>query len=395
MKTLYFECNMGASGDIIAGALLELVDNREEIIETINRLRSDGINLMAKSAENSGIRGTRVFITRNAEHTDSSNQHEFRDRHRILQDILDVIEDMPLNGRVRKNALGIAGLIAESVANTRGVVKEEAHLHDFASIDSIMIIVAICLIMDELNAEYIAASPICVGMGYTDSIYGTIPVPTPPTSYLLTNIPSFAGKFEGELCTTIGAAVLKWFVKDFEQMPKMSVKKIGCGIGKEKFTSVHCLRAFWGEVISTGANGEMTELVCTLDDMTAEAIGFVQKRLLETGAEEVYTSAVQMKKNRPGVKMTCICNSQNADDLAFMMLKYSTATYVGRTVYMSYSLAPSLEIKHTQYGDVRVNSYSGYGLERIKPVYDDIEDIAIKHNMTISETYAKILEEIK
>lgn len=391
MRTLYFECNMGASGDIIAGALLDLADNREELIVTINKLYDSNIKLTAKPAESSGIRGTKVYTTGS---TDGRPQ-ETHGKHRVLQDILDVLDDMPLNGRVRKNAEGIAGLIAESVAYTRGTVKEEAHLHNLASIDSIMMIVAICLIMDELNAEYIAASPVCVGMGYTNSIYGTVPVPTPPTSYLLTDIPSFAGNFEGELCTTIGAAVLKWFVKDFEQMPKMSVKKIGCGIGKEKFTSAHCLRAFWGEVISTGANGELTELVCTVDDMTAEAIGFVQKRLLESGAEEVYTSAVQMKKNRPGVKITCICNSQNADDLAFMMLKYSTATYVGRTVYMSYSLKPSLETKQTKYGDIRVNSYSGYGLERVKPVYDDVEDIAIKHNITIGEAYAEILNEIK
>lgn len=404
MKTLYLECNMGAGGKTIASALLELMDNPQDVLDKINAICGKDLKLISKKSESSGVRGTALYLSSKSssknEDEESVQEEEVHEekiprKHRVLKDMLDIIDDMPINARVRKNAVGIATLIAESVAATRGTTKEEAHLHGHASIENIIMIVTICLIIDELEPEYIAASPVCLGMGYTHSIYGTVAVPTPVTSYLLTGIPSFAGKFEGELCTTLGAAVLKWFVKEFENMPKMVVKKIGCGIGKEKFTAPNCLRAFWGEIISTGANSETTALECIVDDMTAEAISFVQNRLSEQGADEVYTSAIQMSQSRHGIKLTCICDNQVADDLAVIMLRLTTATSVRRTSYMTYSMKPVTETKQTKYGDVKVKTYSGYGIDRIKPVYKDIEEIAIKNNMPINDAYAKVIEEIK
>ena len=398
MKTLYLECNMGAGGTTIASALLELTSDPQAMLEKINAVCGVEYTLKAKKSDSNGVRGTSLYISGKS----SSSQTEEEDseertsrKHRVLKNMLDIIDDMPINARVRKNAEGICTLIAESVAATRGTTKEQAHLHQFASYEHIVMIVAICLIMDELNPEHIAASPICLGMGYTHSVYGTVSVPTPVTSYLLTGIPSFAGKFEGELCTTLGAAVLKWFVKEFENMPKMVVKKIGCGIGKEKFTAPNCLRAFWGEIVSTGTNGETIALECTIDDMTAEGISFALKCLSEEGAEEVYTSAVQMPNSRPGVKLTCICENDIADELAVVMLRLTNATSVRRTSNMTYNMKQTIEAKETKYGTVKVKSYSGYGIDRIKPVYDDIEAIARENNMSIDETYKKILEEIK
>lgn len=395
MKTLYFECSMGARADTIAAALLELTKNKENIIETVNNLRNGSFGVVAKSAESCGTRGTGIFTVGESEVKTETDENGYSiRRHRTIRDMLDTVDDMPLNGRVRKNVLGIINLIAESAAETKGALKEEVHLHDLASLDNIMMIVTVCIIMDELAPEYVVSSPICLGMGYTHSVYGTIPVPTPATSYLLKGIPTYAGKFEGELCTTPGAAILKWFVKDFEQMPKMSVKKIGCGIGKEKYTSANCLRAFLGEIISTAANDEITELTCIIDDTTAGSVEFVQKQILDAGAKDVYSTPVHMQRGRIGIKITCICDENNADDLSFLMLKNTNASYVKRSSYMAYSLKNNIKTVDTSYGEVRVNSYTGYGIERIKPVYDDIEKIALKNNSTIEKTYNNILKEI-
>lgn len=399
MKTLYLECNMGAGGKTIASALLELTSDPKAMLDKVNSVCGTAYKLKAKTEESNGVRGTALYISGKPsslqDEEESEQEEKIPRKHRVLKDMLNIIDDMPLNARVRKNAVGICTLIAKSVAATRGKTAEEAHLHGFASFENIVMIITVCMIIDELDPEYIAASPVCLGMGYTHSVYGTVSVPTPVTSYLLTGIPSFAGKFEGELCTTLGAAILKWFVKEFENMPKMVVKKIGCGIGKEKFTSPNCLRAFWGEIIQTGANGEIIALECTVDDMTPEGISFVLKRLSEEGAGEVYTSAIQMSKSRPGVKLTCICNNDVADELAVIILRLTTATDIRRTSYMAYSMKSTTEQIDTKYGNVRVKSYSGYGIERTKPAYDDIEKIAKTNNMSIEEAYKKILEEIK
>src|SRR5699024_82380 len=160
-------------------------------------------------------------------------------------------------------------------------------------------VVAVCWLIHDLAPEQILASPIHVGWGQVRCAHGILPVPAPATAHILRDVPTYGGSVEGELCTPTGAALLKHFAQSFGPSPVMRVEKIGYGMGKKDFEAANCLRAMLGE--TQEGRETIAQLCCNLDDMTPEALGFVQERLWEAGALDVTTTPVGMKKNRPGV----------------------------------------------------------------------------------------------
>ena len=279
-------------------------------------------------------------------------------------------------------------LIAEAESQVHGLPVSDIHFHEVGTLDAVADVVGVCLLMEEIGAERIVASPVHVGAGHVHCMHGVLPVPAPATALLLSGIPTYGGQVQGELCTPTGAALLKHFVTRFGDQPVMATEAIGYGMGKKDFERANCLRAFLGE--SEGTLEQIARLECNLDDMTGEDIGFALEQLFKAGARDVYTQPIGMKKSRPGVLLSVICLPEDAARLAALMMKNTTTLGIRRQDMSRYVLERAVETVETPYGPVRVKTASGMGVQRRKAEYDDLAALAERHQVPL-ETIRKEL----
>lgn len=325
--------------------------------------------------------------------------------HRGMADVRAIIESLDVPEKVKADALAVYGLIAEAESLAHGKTVEQIHFHEVGAMDAVADIVSVCLALNELAPERIVASPVHVGHGQVKCAHGILPIPAPATAHILKGVPIYGGRVEGELCTPTGAALLKHFADDFAQMPMLSVEKIGYGMGKKDFADANCLRAILGESVpesapeTTDCHSSMqeldaiAELCCNLDDMTPEKIGFVTELLLEEGALDVFTTNIQMKKNRPGILLTCMCAQKEKERFVRLMLAHTTTLGVREYLCKRYGLMRSVEEIDTRYGTVHVKRSVGHGIEKEKLEYEDIAEIARREHRTMAEVEAKIAED--
>lgn len=245
-----------------------------------------------------------------------------RHAHTDMAEILQIIEALPLPEAVKQNVLAVYGLIAEAEGHVHGKPVTQIHFHEVGDMDAVADIVGVCWLLYELAPERILASPVHVGSGQVHCAHGILPVPAPATAFLLQGVPVYGGHVQGELCTPTGAALLRHFVSAFTAMPMIQLKQVGYGMGKKEFSAMNCLRALWGE--APDCQEMVVTLCCNLDDMTPEAVGFATEQLLAHGALDVYTTPIQMKKNRPGVLLSCLCREEQRETLAALIFRYTT-----------------------------------------------------------------------
>lgn len=249
--------------------------------------------------------------------------------------------------------------------------------------DALADIAAVCLLLYKLAPDQILASPVCVGSGQVKCAHGVLPVPAPATAYLLKGVPSYSGAIQTELCTPTGAALLKRFASAFGERPTMQIGAIGYGMGKKELDAANCMRAFWGETTESGGN--VRELSCNLDDMTAEAIAFAMETLLKAGALDVWTTPITMKKSRLGTMLSLLCREEDRQKLVALLFRHTTTIGVREHACCRYTLARTVDTVRTPYGDVRRKTSCGYGVTRTKYEYEDLARIAKDHNMSLSE----------
>ena len=421
MKTLYLECAMGAAGDMLTAALLELTGDRQAFIDKMNALGLPGVSVAAEPAVKCGITGTHVTVTvdgveeeagdvhehEHEHHHDHDHHHDHEHEHHhehghehehehhhdhdhshghhhhaSMADIEALINGLDISDRVKADALAVYALIADAESRVHGRPVTEIHFHEVGTLDAVADVVGVCLLMEQLSPDRVMASPVHTGSGHVHCAHGILPVPAPATALILEGIPSYGGQVRGELCTPTGAALLKHFVSRFGDRPVMTVEAIGYGMGKKDFEQANCVRAVLGE--SEGERETITRLECNLDDMTAEDLGFAMEQLFTAGARDVYTQPVGMKKNRPGILLSVICASQDADHLAEVMMKHTTTLGIRRQDMSRYFLRRKIETVSTEYGPVRVKYASGMGVSRAKPEYEDIAALAKEHNVPLS-----------
>ena len=426
MKTLYIECNMGAAGDMLAASLLELVPEREAVLKKLNELGIPGVQISVVPAVKQGISGTHFKVLVNGEeehshdhehhhdhdhehhhdhdhehHHDHDHEHHHHHDHDLEHNASDhddpphdhshqepgsvqqLLKSLTLPPKVLQDAQEVYCLLAEAEANAHGVPVDQVHFHEVGAMDAVADIVTVCLLLDILKPDEIIVSPITTGFGQVRCAHGIIPVPAPATAKLLEGIPSVSGSQEGELCTPTGAALLRYFGSSFGRMPVMRIEKIGYGMGKKDFPAANCIRVFLGE--SDGQEDTILELQCNLDDMTPEALGFAQERLMSAGALDVYTTAIGMKKNRPGILLTCLCRHDQREVMLDLLFRHTTTLGVrerswGRTV-----LAREERVESTSAGSVRIKTASGWGVRREKPEYEDLAAIARAKDISLTE----------
>ena len=420
MKILYLDCGMGAAGDMLAGALLELLPDPDAFVQELNALGIPGVSFRRETAEKCGIRGTHLSVTVHGEEEESidcgpghahmhdhdhghvhehdhdhahahSHGHEHgHHHHSSLHDIEHIVcGHLPIPERVKQQVMAVYRLIAEAESHAHGVPVTEIHFHEVGTLDAVADITAVCLLMDRLSPDEVVASPVHVGSGQVKCAHGILPVPAPATAYILRDVPIYGGSIRGELCTPTGAALLRHFVTRFGDMPPMRTQAIGYGMGKKDFAAANCVRAMLGEAAGQGGD-RVWMLACNVDDMTAEAVGFAMERLFDCGALDVYTVPIGMKKSRPGTMLCVLCRPEAKDAMLDCLFRYTTTIGVRELALQRHVLDRRVTTLDTPYGLVRRKEVRGRGAERYKYEYEDLARIAREKGVSLAEAASLI-----
>ena len=423
MKILYIDCAMGAAGDMLTAALLELLPDPDAFLEELNCLGIPGVMVSRETSVKCGITGTHVRVTvdgeeeesHSVEHShdhhhdhvhdhdhehdherdhhheqehDHEHDHSHSHQHSTVVDIESIINALALPEKVKRDIMGVYGLIAEAESIAHGKPVSQIHFHEVGSIDAVADITAVCMLIDRISPDKIIASPVCTGYGQVKCAHGILPVPAPATAYILRGVPLYAGNIECELCTPTGAALLKYFADGFDNMPVMAVERIGYGMGKKDLPAANCVRAMLGRadtVRRPAQGGEVTELAFNIDDMTAEDLSYACEKLFEGGAREVFSTPAMMKKSRMGTLVHVICDSDNVNSIVSIIFRHTSTIGIRRYGITRYTLDRREELITTADGSVRKKVSSGYGVVREKYEHDDLERIASLRGCSVSE----------
>ena len=383
MKTLYLDCGMGAAGDMLTAALLELLPEKDAFVEELNALGIPDVRFTAEKSVKCGITGTHMQVTIHGEEETDHPDHPHHHHHGAMADIRSIVNGLPIPTMVKLDILSVYEEIAEAESHVHGVPVEHIHFHEVGTMDAIADVTAVCLLLHRLNPDKIIVSPVHVGSGQVRCAHGILPVPAPATAYLLRDIPIYGGSIAGELCTPTGAALLKHFAAAFGEMPAMRVQAIGYGMGKKDFPRANCVRCLLGETTDPG--DEILELRCNVDDMTGESIGFALEQLLKRGALDAFTVPIGMKKSRPAVLITVLCRQAQKEAMVGLLFRHTTTLGVREFPCRRCTLERTVEAIQTPYGTVRKKVSSGYGVHREKYEYDDLSRIALEKGISLEE----------
>lgn len=387
MNILYLDCGMGAAGDMLTAALLELFPHPEKMVEALNALGVPGVRYQRELTQKCGITGTHmhVYVGDTEEGGHSHAHHEHHDHpHSSMEQLEHWIGHIQASNGVKNNIRAVYNRIAQAESAVHGVSIQEIHFHEVGSLDALADVTAVCYLMEQLGNPTVYASPVHVGSGHVSCAHGILPVPAPATAEILKGIPIYGGQILGELCTPTGAALLKQFVAEFGNMPVMTPQAVGYGMGKKDFAMANCVRAVLGSDSREGTDS-IVELRCNLDDMTAEDIGFAMEQLLRAGAPEVFSTPIGMKKNRPGTMLTVLCRADQREEMVRLLLRHTSTLGIRESVCRRFTLTRREETVDTPYGKVRCKISEGYGVCRRKPEYDDLSAIAEAQQLPLSE----------
>ena len=395
MKTLYLDCCMGAAGDMLCAALLELFPNPQAMADRLNEISIPHVHYEIESSLKCGIKGTHLSVKVHG-HEEGSHGHshghshkqEHTHEHHTLHDISHILSHLSISDKVRKDVLSVYGLLADAESKAHGVPVSEIHFHEVGNLDAIADNTGVCYLLDKLSPEAIYASPVHVGSGQVRCAHGILPVPAPATATLLQGCPIYGGTIQGELCTPTGAALLKYFVKEFGPMPTMTVSAIGYGMGKKDFPAANCVRAMLGDTDSH--KDQIYELSCNVDDMTGEQIGYALECFFRDGALDAFTLPIQMKKSRPATMICVLCTPDNKETLTRSMFRHTTTAGIRETKKDRSLLSRSVTETDTPYGKIRRKYYTGYGVSRSKYECDDISRAATLHGISMAEVLKNI-----
>jgi uncharacterized protein (TIGR00299 family) protein len=301
MKLAYLDCLSGISGDMLLGALVDVGVELAPLQAAIDSLGLASVRLVQSEVKRKGFRATKIDV-----------QHEPEHAHRHLHHIVDKIEASSVLTPPQKDlAKRIFTLIGEKEAFVHGTEIRKVHFHEVGAVDSIADIVAGAVGITALGVDRIYCSPIPTGTGFIEIEHGRVSVPAPATAEILRGVPLAPSSVPFELTTPTGAAVAVTVADGYGPLPAMKMERIGYGAGtRELKEQPNILRLIVGETDSSPTSDQVWVLETNLDDVSGEIIGHTTTKLFEAGALDVYTTAIQMKKNRPGVLLSVLCPAE-------------------------------------------------------------------------------------
>ncbi|MDA8427904.1 MAG: nickel pincer cofactor biosynthesis protein LarC [Geobacteraceae bacterium] len=378
MNILYLDCQSGISGDMTVGALLDLGVPLEHLRAELARLGlpAGSYEISANRTERQGVAALKFDVAVHDLHT-----------HRQYGTIDALIGASALSDIVKGTARKIFKRLAEAEALVHAVAVGDVHFHEVGAIDSIVDIVATSICLEYLAVEAVYAAALPLGSGFVETGHGRLSVPAPATAELLRGMAVHGGCGAGERVTPTGAAILAALAAPADTRPAMTLTRIGSGAGGKDFSDCpNILRAFLGTDTAGGAE-EVREVSCNLDDVAPEVIGYVQELLLESGALDVWLAPVQMKKGRPGVVLSFLCEPEELSRLSELVMA-ETGTLGVRYTRQRRILQPRrIEERDTPFGPVRFK-VSRYGE---KPEYEDCRRIAREQGVPCRDIMQQLL----
>ncbi len=406
MKTLYFDCFAGASGNMILGALIALGVDRNELIEHLKMLDVSDFEIEVTTKNKSGI---------SAVHAEVKTSDEKKHRH--LRNIEKIINDSALSENVKKRAVEIFKNLAKAEAKIHGIELEKVHFHEVGAMDAIIDVVGACIGFEMLGIEKFVCSKIHVGSGFVKMAHGKFPVPPPAVAELLQNIPIYSTEIVGELITPTGAAIIATVCDQFGQIPEIKIEKTAYGAGTREYQDFpNALRLIIGETNSDFENNLTADfadkrgfdkdrrpktenlilLETNIDDLSPQILGFVMERAFEIGCFDCWFTPIHMKKNRPATMVSILCDTEKREVLT-ELLYTETSTLGVRLSTIERDCLPREIVKvETEFGeiDVKIARYKDK-IVNAKPEYEQIREIALKSNKSLREIEREVLEKLK
>ena len=441
-RIAYLDCFSGISGDMFLGALVDAGVPAKVFEDAVEAL-GVGARLEISKVIRSGITATKVDVVVNGEkdaprtaeeptphthshshaHTHSHHHdpgvphfspmlrevgaiHSFEHQHgRGLAEIREIIGHAALTESAKKTAIVIFEKLGTAESNIHNVPIDQIHFHEVGAVDALVDIVCAALGAEALGVDEIVCSPLNVGGGMVECAHGTFPVPAPATLELLQGAPVYSSGIEAELVTPTGAAIVAVLAKRFTAFPQMKIEKTGYGAGTRDFPRfANVLRIIVGETtadLSWDKNVQATQLeedtICVLeanlDDLSPQVFGYVMERLFEAGALDVFATAIQMKKNRPGALLTVLAKPQDAEKLTNIIFAETTTLGIRRREEKRQVLARRWETVQTQWGTVRMKIANLNGtMSNYAPEFEDCRRIASEHRVPLKQVMQEAVQ---
>jgi pyridinium-3,5-bisthiocarboxylic acid mononucleotide nickel chelatase len=385
MKLAYFDCFSGISGDMTLGALVDAGCAVEHLRGELRGLQVSGWELTAEKVWKNGMAATYVSV-----------KTEDQSKHRSLGAILEILEKSQLAARVRERAAAIFRKLGEAEARVHDVPLEKIHFHEVGAVDAIVDIVGACIGFEALGIEKFACSALNVGGGTAKMAHGVLPVPAPATANLLQGRPTYSTGVQKELVTPTGAAIVATLCETFGPQPAMSVDAIGYGAGTEDIEGQpNVVRIMVGEAAEKSVAGfdeEIAVVEANLDDMNPQIYGYFLEKALGAGALDVYTTPVQMKKNRPGTLLTVLCKPGDVNALMSLIFA-ETTTFGVRTYRAQRRVLPREWVSvGTEFGEVRIKVSRVNGrILHVAPEFEDCKKLAAEKDVPLQRVIAEAL----
>jgi uncharacterized protein (TIGR00299 family) protein len=391
MRVGYFDCPSGAAGDMILGALVDAGVPLARLEAELSKLRLTGYALAAREVVKAGFRATKVDVhvaPSGPDGTDPPGPGHVSHHHpqRNLRSILDLIEPSDLAPAVKARATRVFTRLAEAEARAHGTSVDQVHFHDVGAVDAIVDVVGSCIGLEVLGIESVHCGPLPVGGGFANGPHGRIPVPGPATAELLKGFPVVDTRVRRELVTPTGAAILTTLAAPTGAMPAMTVTAVGSGAGSLDLDTPNVIRLFVGESAPAVTTETIVQVETTVDDMSPQLYETLMERLFEAGALDVYLTPVIMKKSRPGVVVTALCEPGVVTGLTRACFAESTTIGVRWTAYQRHRLPRELVTLSTSLGPLtyKVSRLDGQAVT-VTPEFDEVRRIARDKGLAVRD----------
>jgi uncharacterized protein (TIGR00299 family) protein len=370
MRTLYFDCFAGVSGNMILGGLVALGVDPDEIISQLRTVAPVDFKIEFSNVMRSGISSLHADVQVPDEKT-----------HRHLSDIEKIIDASTVSETVKERSKSIFRRLAEVEGKVHGLAAEKVHFHEVGAMDAIIDIVGACIGYELLGIERFICSRIHVGSGFVDIAHGKFPVPPPAVTELLKGVPFYATEIQGELATPTGVAIVTTVCEEFGRGAEMTVDQVGYGAGTREYDGFpNVLRMIIGEtaaVRSQNATDQIVLLETNIDDLSPQVLGFVMERAFDTGALDCWFTPIQMKKNRPAVMLSVLCESERRAELTDLIYQETTTLGIRVRHVERECLEREFVSVETEFGaiDVKIGKLNGRVVNAM-PEYEQVRRIA-------------------
>ncbi len=381
MNIVYFDCFSGAGGDMIVAALIDAGADAEALRKGLSGLKVGGYGLSIERVTKQGLAATRFDVQLEADAPQP---------HRHLRHVLEILKSSALSEGVRDKACRVFQRLAEAEAAVHGISVDKVHFHEVGAVDAMVDVVGAVLALELLHVDRMVCSPIPTGSGTVTCDHGVLPIPAPATARLLQGVPLAACDEVGELTTPTAAAVLTTLSSAFGPIPPMTLTAVGYGAGsREGRIRPNVLRVLLGEGVEEGGDvDQVVALETNLDDASPELIGYCTERLLGEGALDVYSVPIQMKKQRPGVVLTVLCEIGKVSAMERILFAETTTFGIRRRTVERTKLQRRFVAIATPFGDIRMKVGEREGVVTASPEFEDCRAAALKHGVTLREVIA-------